>query len=66
MRRAICILAIATLISLALDVMVVPNATVANMAVTKSRFHNEVSVYGLHIALPEGMKNFPVELIPLP
>lgn len=30
------------------------------------QFHNVISVSGLHVALPEDMKNFPVELMPLP
>jgi hypothetical protein len=43
-----------------------PNKTVAETAAQKTQFHNEISISGLHIALPENMKNFPVELVPLP
>jgi hypothetical protein len=39
-----------------------PNKTEAQ----KTQFHNMISVSGLHVALPEDMKNFPVELVPLP
>jgi hypothetical protein len=28
--------------------------------------HNVAVVYGLHVALPEDMKTFPAELVPLP
>lgn len=65
MRRALFILAIATLLSLAVDVMSAPNTTIATMT-AKNRYQNGISVHGLHVALPEGMKNFPVELVPLP
>ena len=66
MRRALSILAIAALISVTADVIIAPSKTVANMAATKSQFHNGISIYGLHVALPETMKTFPAELVPLP
>jgi hypothetical protein len=66
MRRALSILAIAALTSVVVDVIIAPSKTVANMAVTKSQFYNGISIYGLHVALPETMKTFPVELVPLP
>ena len=31
-----------------------------------SEAHNVAVVYGLHVALPEDMKTFPAELVPLP
>jgi hypothetical protein len=65
MRGALFILAIITLLSLAVDVMSAPNTSVANMT-AKSRHETGISVHGLHIAVPEGMKSFPVELVPLP
>jgi hypothetical protein len=65
MRRVLFILAIATLVSLAVDVMSAPRTPVATMT-AKSKYENGISVHGLHIAIPEGMKNFPAELVPLP
>jgi len=66
MRRGLSILAIAALMSVVIEVMIAPSRTGANMAATKNSFHNEVSIYGLHVALPENMRTFPVELVPLP
>jgi len=66
MWRGLSILAVAALVSVAIDVMIGPNKTGANVKATKGQFHNEISIYGLHIALPENMKTFPVELVPLP
>jgi hypothetical protein len=66
MRRALSILAIAALVSVVVDVVIAPSKTVVNMAATKGQFHNSISIYGLHVALPETMKSFPVELVPLP
>lgn len=43
-----------------------PNKTVAEIEARRMQFHNIISVSGLHVALPEDMKNFPVELVPLP
>jgi hypothetical protein len=36
--------------------------TLADMEATKS----QISIYGLHVALPDDMKDFPVDLVPLP
>jgi hypothetical protein len=32
----------------------------------KYRHGNTISVHGLHVALPYGVKDFPVEIVPLP
>ena len=47
------------------SVMAASNKTVA---VTNARGegHNMAVVYGLHVAIPEDMKTFPAELVPLP
>ena len=47
------------------SVMAASNKTVA---VTNARgeAHNIAVVYGLHVAIPEDMKTFPAELVPLP
>jgi hypothetical protein len=44
-----------------LGVMVSPSKT----AFERTATNNQVN-YGLHVALPLHMKNFPVELVPLP
>jgi len=61
MRRAISIVAVAA-ISVTLLVLVAPSNTGADMDATK----NQNSIHGLHVALPDGMKNFPMDLVPLP
>ena len=66
MRQLFTILAFAALISVVADVMIAPGKTAAHMEVAKSQFQNGVAVYGLHIALPDTMKTFPAELVPLP
>ena len=66
MRRGLSILAVVALMSVVADVMIAPSKTGADMAATKGQHQNAVSIYGLHIALPESMKTFPVELVPLP
>ena len=66
MRRGLYLLAVAALMSIVADVMIAPTRTDANMAATKGHYRNAVSINGLHVALPESMKTFPVELVPLP
>lgn len=66
MRRALSIVAVAARISVVLLVIVTPSMTVADMEATKSEFHNRIVIYGLHIALPDGMKGVPIDLVPLP
>ena len=66
MRRALSIVAMAALISGVLLVTVAPSKTGADMEATKSEFHHHVLIDGLHIALPDDMKGFPSDLVPLP
>jgi H+/gluconate symporter-like permease len=47
------------------SVMVAPPKTVA-VGVATTEFHNSALVYGLHVALPGDMRNFPAALVPLP
>jgi hypothetical protein len=42
-------------------VMISPSKTVPETNAT-----NKQVIYGLHVALPHHMKNFPEELVPLP
>jgi hypothetical protein len=39
---------------------------VAHMHSITRPTQDATSIYGLHVALPSNMKNFPVELVPLP
>ncbi|MGB8895222.1 MAG: hypothetical protein WA322_11400 [Pseudolabrys sp.] len=64
MRRVINIALV--LGSIFINVTASPNKTVAETETQKTQFHNVISVSGLHVALPEHMKSFPVELVPLP
>ena len=66
MRRALYIVAVAALVSVVFLVIVAPSETVADLKAAKSELHNQISISGLHVALPDGMKRFPVELLPLP
>ena len=65
MRRGLFILAVAALISIVADIMIAPSEPGANMA-QKGQPQNVVSVHGLHVALPQGMRTLPAELVPLP
>ncbi len=42
------------------------STTVANSQAAQGPAQNGAIVYGLHVALPSNMKNFPPELVPLP
>jgi hypothetical protein len=64
MRRVINIALV--LSSIFVNVTASPNKTVAETEARKTQFHNVISVSGLYVALPEDMKSFPVELVPLP
>jgi len=48
-----------------ISVMAPSSKTVA-VTQPKSEAHNMTVVYGLHVALPDDMKTFPVDLVPLP
>jgi hypothetical protein len=55
-------------IALVVAVILVGVAAVRNKPVTGARANqaHDVVIYGLQIALPDGMTTFPAELIPLP
>jgi hypothetical protein len=54
-------------IAFAVTVVLFGLAGATNKLVTAAPFgpHDAV-IYGLHIALPEGVRTFPAELVPLP
>ena len=64
MRKAINIALV--LSSIFVIVTASPNKTVAETDVRNMQIHNVIVVSGLHVAIPEDMKNFPAELVPLP
>ena len=64
MRKAINIALV--LSSIFVNVTASPNKTVAETDVRNMQIHNVIVVSGLHVAIPEDMKNFPAELVPLP
>ena len=63
MRKAVSIVVVAALIGTVLDALLGPDETVAQRDVM-----TEIGMpfYGLHVALPPDMKNFPAEIVPLP
>ena len=66
MRKALSISVVAALVSVAFEAIVGPGETFAERQVMRSPIQNAVTIYGLHVALPEYMTNFPNELVPLP
>ncbi len=56
MRQALSIILAATLVSVAFD----------SIFGLGEGTGYQTSIYGLHVALPEHMTNFPKELVPLP
>ena len=53
------------LIGILISILAPSNKTVAiSDAITET--HNVAVIFGLHVALPEDMKTFPIELVPLP
>jgi hypothetical protein len=61
MRQALSIILAAALVSIAFESIVGLGETAEREATG-----NQTSIYGLHVALPEYMTNFPNELVPLP
>ena len=63
MRKAVSIVVVAAMVGIFLDALLGPDETVAQRDMT-----TEIGMpfYGLHVALPPDMKNFPAELVPLP
>jgi hypothetical protein len=66
MFRALSAATLATLIFVAIEVIVVPGRTAANLRAAKSDFSNQVVIDGLHIARPQTMRDFPMEFVPRP
>ena len=52
--------------SIFVKVSATPNKTAAEMEPQKTQLHNVIPLSGLHISLPENLKNFSVDLVPLP
>jgi hypothetical protein len=65
MRKAINIALVLSSIFF-VNVTASPNKTVAETEARKTQIHNGIVVSVLHVALPEDMKNFTVELVPPP
>ncbi|HEY6861109.1 MAG TPA: hypothetical protein VI358_15155 [Pseudolabrys sp.] len=61
MRQALSIILAAVLFGAAFGSIVGVGETAEREATT-----NQTSIYGLHVALPVYMTNFPKELVPLP
>jgi len=63
MRRAFSIVAVTGLI---LWITLASSKTPGDLESIKGEFHNQLLIDGLHVALPDSMKGFPKELVPLP
>jgi len=61
MRQALSTILAAVLVSVAFESVVGLGETAEREAST-----NQTSIYGIHVALPGYMTNFPRELVPLP
>lgn len=57
MRKAVSFVVLAVLVSVFLDALLGPDETIAQRDMTTQ---NDTPFYGLHVALPPNMKNFPV------
>jgi uncharacterized membrane protein len=66
MRKALSIIAIAVVVSIAFAAMLGQAEIIGESEAAVTPIQNTVSIYGLHVALPEYMTNFPKELVPLP
>jgi hypothetical protein len=66
MRKALPIIVAAAIVGVGFQAMGGPPVTIAESKTTNLPIQNGVSVYGLHIALPENMTSFPKELVALP
>ena len=63
MRRAFSIAAVTSLI---LWITLASSKAPGDLDAIKGEFHNQLLIEGLHVALPDSMKGFPKELVPLP
>jgi hypothetical protein len=66
MRKALSIIVIAAVVTIAFQALLGTGETFAGREAASEPIQNGISVYGLHVALPEYMTNFPRELVPLP
>ena len=64
MRRALNVALVVA--GVLVNVFASRSTTVANSQAAQRPAQNGAIVYGLHVALPSNMKNFPPELVPLP
>lgn len=64
MRRALNVALVVA--GILVNVLAARDSTVANTHAVQWSAQNGAIVYGLHVALPSNMKNFPPELVPLP
>jgi hypothetical protein len=64
MRRALNVALV--IVGVLVNVLASRDTTVANSQAAQWPVQNGAIVYGLHVALPSHMKNFPPELVPLP
>ena len=63
MRRAFSIVSVTGLI---LWITLAPSKAPGDLEAVKGGFHNQRVIDGLHVALPDNMKAFPREMVPLP
>jgi hypothetical protein len=66
MRKALPIVVAAAIVGVSLQAIGGAPGRIAENKMTGLPIQNGVSVYGLHVALPENMTNFSKELVPLP
>jgi hypothetical protein len=66
MRKALPIIVVAAIIGVGFQAMGGPPVTIAESKMANQPIPNGVSVYGLHVALPENMTSFPTDLVALP
>jgi hypothetical protein len=64
MRRALNVALV--IVGVLVNVLASRDTTVANSQAAQWPVQTGAIVYGLHVALPSHMKNFPPELVPLP
>lgn len=64
MRRALNVALVVA--GVLVNVLASRGTTATNTQAAQWPVQNGTIVYGLHVALPSNMKNFPPELVPLP
>jgi hypothetical protein len=66
MIRTLPVLIVAALIGFLVAANIAPSKTVASVRSMKPHHVNAITINGLHVALPYGVKNFPEGMIALP